>query len=293
MAIPTIKTFSTIFQDELNGVYPLQEIQALLRIALEHVLKMSFKDLVSSPDTKIPISSFKTLNNILRELKNNKPIQYIIGKADFYGLVLHVNGSVLIPRQETEELVHHIINASKKKNSISLIDIGTGSGCIAISLKKNMPMANVSALDISEEALVIAKLNAVEQNTEITFVQADILKLPQLKTQYNLIVSNPPYIPQNEQLTMHPNVLNYEPHLALFVSKNDPLVFYKAIMEFAINHFTDGGELWFEIHEHFAPHVQTMMIEYNFSGVEIIKDIHDKNRIVKGVWMHPAAIGRN
>lgn len=232
------------------------------------------------------IAECKTLNHsqsiyeqILEQLKNGTPIQYVLGETQFYGLIFNVNSNVLIPRPETEELVDLVINENKNL-AITILDIGTGSGCIAITLQKNLPKAKVCALDVSAEAINIAKQNAVLNSVEIDFFVADALHLKSGNyAQYNLIVSNPPYITQTEKSEMNLQVLAFEPHLALFVDDESPLIFYDAISNFALTNLLPQGKLYFEINQYLGLQTQKMLEQKGFN-TQIIKDINANDRII-------------
>jgi release factor glutamine methyltransferase len=216
------------------------------------------------------------------QLLEKKPIQYILGEAPFYGREFKVNASVLIPRNETEELVHLIIKENKKLN-LRILDIGTGSGCIPISLALEIPSSKTFALDISKEALEVAKDNAKKHEESIIFFQVDILNEDIPVKDLDIIVSNPPYVCESEKSLMHENVLNFEPHLALFVKDNDPLVFYKIIAKKAKSALKSSGKLYFEINEAFGEKVQYLLEEQGYREISIIQDLNNKDRIVKAV----------
>ena len=217
-------------------------------------------------------------------LQDHEPIQLILGQAHFYGMDLKVNTSVLIPRQETEELVDLIIKRNKKK-SPSILDIGTGSGCIALGLKKEIPEAHVDAVDISEAALDLAMENSGNLGINVHFQHLDILHEAILPGHYDIIVSNPPYVTESEKINISKNVLNYEPHSALFVQDNSPLVFYECIVELSRMHLNKNGMLFFEINERYGEEVRILLSEAGFEHVEILRDLNNKNRIATGVWL--------
>lgn len=234
--------------------------------------------------------------NIIERLNNNEPIQYILGETEFYGRRFLVNDSVLIPRPETEELVKYIIDKQKnqfsvKRKQLSILDIGTGSGCIAISLAKELPNFIVSAYDISKNALETAKKNAELNKADVNFEKVDILKPPfihslfqyPLRHSFNIIVSNPPYVTKQEIYRMQKNVLDFEPHLALFVEDSEPLIFYEAIANFAFNNLTDNGLVAVEINEALGEETANVFRRKGFSEVEIIKDMHQKDRFVSAI----------
>ena len=236
------------------------------------------------PDLRLSESEMLTFHFAVKDLLKNKPIQYIIGETEFCDLKFKVNENVLIPRPETSELVYKIVERQKTKDKrqLSILDIGTGSGCIAISLAKNIPGSKVHALDISEKALEVAKENAINNNVDVTFINDDILSLKNnIETKFDIIVSNPPYVRELEKAEMRDNVLNWEPHNALFVSDNDPLIFYRNILEFAQTHLNENGEIWFEINEYLGKEMTVLCKEYGFSDIEIFKDFRGKERVVK------------
>lgn len=227
--------------------------------------------------------NLKLLEECKVKIRNNLPMQYIIGEADFYGYKFKVSKDVLIPRAETEELIYHIINYYKSINytKISILDIGTGSGCIPITLKKKLKNSEVYALDVSEKALNIARINAERLNTDINFLKADILDTDfKMDTHFNIIVSNPPYIPYSESNLMPNHVLAHEPYLALFVENDNPLIFYERIIQFAHTHLLPNGHLFFETNENNAKDVVNLFKNTNFTRIELIKDMSGKDRIV-------------
>ncbi len=225
----------------------------------------------------------KEVEEAINRLKHNEPIQYVLGKAHFYGRDFKVNPNVLIPRKETEELVDHIIKDHPNFGG-RILDIGTGSGCIPITLSIELTDATVEAIDISQDALEIARENTKSLNTSIVFHQLDILSSEQLPNTYDIIVSNPPYVLDKEKALMQPNVLNHEPHLALFVEDETPLVFYKAIITKATHSLNPKGILYFEINEQFGNEVSEMMKSTRGGNTKIIKDMQGKDRIVKGCF---------
>ena len=236
------------------------------------------------PGLRLSESEMLTFHFAVKDLLKNKPIQYIIGETEFCDLKFKVNENVLIPRPETSELVYKIVERQKTKDKrqLSILDIGTGSGCIAISLAKNIPGSKVHALDISEKALEVAKENAINNNVDVTFINDDILSLKNnIDTKFDIIVSNPPYVRELEKADMRDNVLNWEPHNALFVSDNDPLIFYRNILEFAKTHLNENGEIWFEINEYLGKEMTDLCKEYGFSDIEIFKDFRGKERGLK------------
>ncbi|KQN38821.1 hypothetical protein ASE92_05210 [Pedobacter sp. Leaf41] len=270
------------FKEELSQQYDGDEAREIFSLAAEHVLKFSPGRLRMMGDSVMDFVHFQKLLSILNDLIIGKPIQYILGEAHFYGLVFIVNENVLIPRPETEELVDWIISALKLKptDSIKILDIGTGSGCIPITLKKHLSKASVSTLDVSADALEVAQRNAVQLNTPLSFIHANILKYSG-EEKYDVIVSNPPYIRELEKIDMHSNVLNYEPKLALFVDDNNPLIFYNAISDFAKTNLKPTGNLYLEINEFLSSETMEMLSAKGFTSIDLRKDMQGKNRMIK------------
>ena len=266
------------FRKELSKIFIDREIVSFAYISIEHIFGFNRSECIIYSNKIISEKSFKKIIQIISELKNSKPIQYILEETFFYGLKFKVNKHTLIPRPETEELVEWIL----KENFESAIDIGTGTGCIAISLAK-FTSANILGIDISEEALKIAKENARLNNVEVDFICEDILRMKQLNN-IDLIVSNPPYVLASEKVHINKNVLNYEPHLALFVSDNDPLIFYEKIACLSKSFLSSGGKLFFEINEIFSSELTSKLLDLGFVDIELKKDINDKIRMIKATW---------
>ncbi len=266
----------------ISNVYEANEAESISYLIFEDVLKRSKTDIILKGADLVTTDETDKISKIIEELKNNKPIQYILGYADFYDLKFAVNEYTLIPRQETEILVNEIIKYNKQFKNIKIIDIGTGTGCIAISLAKNIN-ANVTALDISNEALQIAQNNAKMNNVSLNFLNLNILE-NNLKSDFlfDVIVSNPPYVTNTEKQFMHENVLNYEPNSALFVDDSNPLLFYKSILQFAEKNLVTGGQIWFEINEKFGTDILELLKKHNFTNIKIIKDLNEKERIAFG-----------
>lgn len=277
----TIKEFYSKFTRELETIYPSGEASSITKIAFEHFIKMSSASIASHGLKQLEPSMVEVLNIALTKLLNNVPIQYVTGRAWFYNSRFTVTDAVLIPRPETEELVLEIIHFLKKNSPKKILDIGTGSGCIPISIKKNIPTAQISSLDVSEKALDVAKQNAIENNTEINFFQFDFLQDQNFTSlpRYDVIISNPPYIPQNEKTILDKNVTDYEPHLALFVPDNDRLLFYKKILIFAEEHLEKEGRIFLEVHEDFAKDTAEIFINAHYE-VTIKKDMQGKDRML-------------
>ncbi len=281
-------TIQQAYQQLLTNLYDLYEPSEAANIAemvIEHLT--GFRKLECITNKIIPFSNQQETDyqEITAALLQNKPVQYAIGEAWFMNMKLRVNEHVLIPRPETEELVDWILNdmQSMDLNNLSLLDIGTGSGCIPIAIKKKFPQTEVFAIDISEEALQVAKINSIEQNALVDFLQADILNEADWKhlKHYDILVSNPPYITIAEKQAMHKNVLDYEPHIALFVPDNDALLFYKTIAQFSQNHLKPGGKVYVEINETLGKQTVELFLQNGFNNVELKKDMQGKDRMVK------------
>jgi len=272
------------FIQELVLIYDQDESKALAGLTLRHITRVSRGELLMKRNQELEPVAETSLMLILDELKSGKPLQYVLGETEFLGLRFLVNSSVLIPRPETEELVDWIIREVQSNvNYSSILDIGTGSGCIPVALKKKLPALRVSAIDISYEALETAMRNAVLNGTEITFKRVDILNpdsaFPGLK--FSIIVSNPPYITEEEKGQMHQNVLEFEPHTALFVEDADPLLFYSKIADYALGHLEPGGLLFFEINEYLGEETVQLLRDKGFKTIELRKDLRGRNRMIK------------
>lgn len=280
----TIRTISNYAQTLLSPEYDITEIKATLRIIFEECQSWSFTQQVINYDQQLPSESVKRIKDILKRLSMGEPLQYIFGYELFMGLKLKVDTSTLIPRPETEELVQRV--AKTDKSSVTILDIGTGSGAIAIALAKKIERAKVTACDISKEAIGIAQQNAESHNVEIKFIEADILNWENYRfEQYNIIVSNPPYITESEKQEMERRVLEHEPHSALFVPDTNPLLFYRRIAQFGTKHLENGGELWFEINRAYGKECCNMLQEIGYCEIELYKDNFNNDRIVRAKWM--------
>ncbi len=277
-----IKTYKTIFKEALASVYDEKEVESFFFLLLEHFHQIKRIDLALHPEMEMNDEQVFRWENIISELKKEKPIQYLLGETEFYGLRFLVNPSVLIPRPETEELVELIITDSKIKRlkDLKILDIGTGSGCIAISLAKNLENANVFALDVSDEALATAKKNAVINEVNVTFIQKNILETADLEQQFDIIVSNPPYVRMLEKAEIKTNVLDYEPHLALFVEDDDALLFYRKIAQLAKKNLTENGRLYFEINQYLGKETVGLLDDLGFKNIKLHKDIYDNDRMI-------------
>lgn len=285
----TLKDFQNHFTKELSEYYPNTETQSFLSIILEEYLNFQRIDLVTKSDHVISNEKLQALTIVIKRLKNQEPIQYILGRTEFYGLPFIMNQHVLIPRPETEELVEWILYEMKderqktKDPALQILDIGTGSGCIPITLKKNLPSATISAIDVSKEALKIAEKNAQLNGVKIQFVEKDILKTERLSQKFDFIISNPPYVRELEKVEIKPNVLENEPHLALFVDDHDPLIFYRKITELAKTHLNENGMLFFEINQYLGEEMLEMLRLFEFKNVVLKKDLFGNDRMIKAI----------
>lgn len=278
----TVKQLIDSFNQELKPIYPKEEIRNFVWIILEHLLEFSRTDMVLKSDYHLRGVERRFCEDALQKLKKHVPIQHIVGHTEFYGLSFNVDSDVLIPRPETEELVQWIIRENKLVTP-SILDVGTGSGCIPIALKTHIALASVSAWDISPQALAVAKSNAQKNNVEVNFELYDVLEPNiELDKKYDIIVSNPPYIRTLEKKLMHDNVLKHEPHLALFVEDRDPLLFYRVISKLAARALNTNGKLYFEINEALGKGTCDLLRQAGFKEVELRKDIFGKDRMVKG-----------
>lgn len=288
-----IKNLKTHFFSELQTIQEDSEIESFFFILTEYLHNLKRIDISLNPDFEISESDLEKWNSIISELKIEKPIQYITGEAWFYGLRFEVNENTLIPRPETEELVEWIIDREKgkgKREKVSILDIGTGSGCIPIALKKEIPNATVFAIDVSEKALEKACKNAVDNEVEVNFILQNILEIDtlnelpaskfQLPTKYDVIVSNPPYVRNLEKQEIKKNVLDYEPHLALFVEDNNALLFYRKIAELALTSLTPNGKLFFEINQYLGKETVELLENLGFKNIELRKDFVGNDRMI-------------
>ena len=265
------------FLSEINN-FSRREVTSFAYLSIEKILGYSKSDCIIHSNQELTNDNIIFFENIISDLKQNIPIQYILGEAHFYDLKFKVNSSTLIPRGETEELVQYIL----LHDFITVLEIGTGSGCIAVSIAKNSN-SKITAIDNSIEALEIAKSNAILNSVKINFVLSDVFNFSETK-KYDLIVSNPPYVLESEKKIMDKNVLDYEPHNALFVSDNDPLVYYKEIAKIATNNLNKNGLLFFEINEKYSKQIIELLSNLNFVDIELKKDINGRNRIIKSVF---------
>lgn len=320
-----IKDFKLHFKNSLSEIYPTKEIDSFFFILIEEYLGLQRIDTVLEPDFKIDEQKLPILKNALERLKKEEPIQYIIGKTEFYGLPFFVDENTLIPRPETEELVEWVLlevskfqsfKGAKLENekSIQILDIGTGSGCIPISLAKNISEVKIAAIDVSVDALKIAKKNAALNKVNVSFIEADILKTTSLNVfakeerlkqsvnlkngitssksplkdiKFDVIISNPPYVRELEKVEIQNNVLQNEPHLALFVSNENPLIFYDKIADLAIKYLTKKGLLFFEINQYLGKETVKLLQDKGFKNIELRKDLFGNHRMIKATFLSP------
>lgn len=288
-----LKQYKTHFFDSLQGIQDEQEIESFFFILTEYLHNLKRVDVALNPNFELSEDDVEKWNVILAELQLEKPIQYITGEAWFFGLRFEVNENTLIPRPETEELVDWILSSSitQHPTPLTILDIGTGSGCIPISLKANLPQANVSTIDVSEKALEVAKRNAELNKVEVNFIQSNILEVEdlsqlqtpnfQLPASIDIIVSNPPYVRNLEKEEIKKNVLDYEPHLALFVEDTDALLFYRKIAQLALKNLSPNGLLFFEINQYLGEETVELLENLGFKNIELKKDMYGNDRMIK------------
>lgn len=269
------------FLEGLKDEFPVTEIESFFHILTEYYLDLRRIDVALNPDLEISEEQHYKFERALLRLKDHEPVQYIVGKTEFYGLQFQVNKNVLIPRPETEELVDWIISDFKyKEQQLRILDIGTGSGCIPVCLAKELKNSIVSSFDISKEAIKLAKINAEQNHVDVDFQEVNILDTENLNNTYDIIVSNPPYVRELEKKDMHKNVLNFEPETALYVEDEDPLIFYRKITELASNALTDTGCLYFEINQYLAEETKSLVEIFGFEA-DLKKDIFGNYRMLK------------
>jgi len=284
-----INKFRDYFNKTLKKLYPTSEIDTFLFLLLEEYLNFKRIDVVLKSNFEISPEDLTLLKSSTKLLEQEVPIQYILGKTEFYGFPFILNEHVLIPRPETEELVTSVLNKIsklerlhqiEKEKKLKILDIGTGSGCIPISLKRSLPFAEITAIDIANEALIIAQKNASLNKVNINFIQQNILKTTGLDDIYDIIISNPPYVRVSEKIEIKNNVLKNEPHLALFVEDNNPLIFYSKIAELAKSHLTKNGTLFFEINQYLGKETVELIKLKGFNKIQLKKDIFGHDRII-------------
>lgn len=279
---PTVKDTIRQFREELSPIYNVHEAFQFVWLIFDHLHGWSKTDMLLRNDTKLTVSDHLFVQKALERLKIHEPIQYILGKTEFFGLPFEVNSSVLVPRPETEELVEWIIESAEPGKKLRVLDIGTGSGCIAIALAKLLPGSSVTAWELSPGALLIAEKNASRNEVSVSFEQKDVLQVSaEDMEQFDIIVSNPPYVRDSEKELMKENVLNHEPHLALFVEDHDPLLFYRKIARLAANSLATGGLLFFEINRDMGQETLSLLADEGFHSMELRKDLSGNYRMLK------------
>ena len=276
-----MKAITRLINENLSGSYTVGEISALTRIIATELLGVSQMAFYLKDDITLTTEQETLLDNAIERLKKQEPIQYILGYSDFCGLRFKVTPATLIPRPETSELVEWV--ASEAVGNEKILDIGTGSGCIAISLAHKLPQGKVTAWDISPDALAVATENSKANGCNVEFEEVDILIHQPTGEQFDIIVSNPPYIKENEKEAMHSNVLNWEPHTALFVPDSDPLLFYRTIAKKGLTLLKPGGRLFFEINRAHGKETVEMLAALGYTSIELRKDFADNDRMIRTI----------
>ncbi|MDQ3072363.1 MAG: peptide chain release factor N(5)-glutamine methyltransferase [Bacteroidota bacterium] len=280
-------TIGTLYDElvvELQSIYPLHEATNIMRLVFQDKLNTDRMGFVLQKERELEINTDKQLRGVAEKLLKGQPVQQIIGKVHFLDCPLRINHNVLIPRPETEELAQMIVKDFHDKEPF-ILDVGTGSGCLAISLARNIPDSTVTAIDISQPALELARINGIANNVHIDFQNLDIREEESWKRfgEYDVIVSNPPYIPESEKTELHDNVLRHEPHVALFVPDDDPILFYKKISDLALKKLVKGGHLYFETHVNYAKAVKKMLNAKPFDSVKLSKDMNGRQRFIRAI----------
>ncbi|MCX6333414.1 MAG: peptide chain release factor N(5)-glutamine methyltransferase [Bacteroidia bacterium] len=280
--IQTIKDIRFYLTGELADIYPETEVSAFANIIIKTLFKGFKLHVFALPETRLTQKQTNQVISICRELKNGKPLQYVLGETSFYNCTIKVNSGTLIPRPETEELVELIIRENKGFRG-SILDVGTGSGCIAIALAINLPGTKISGIDISEGAIALARENAALNNATVSFLRADMMDFDatQLRST-DIIVSNPPYVRESEKKLMAANVIDFEPHSALFVPDSDPLKYYRSILNLANDILAVDGKVYFEINEALGKEMNDLLEKYGYSDIKITRDLNGRDRIIKG-----------
>ena len=267
--------------NSLQSLYPKSEINSFYFILLEHYGNYTTAEVLANVSTQLTDNITKAIQQAITELQTAKPIQYILGETEFFSNRFFADENVLIPRPETEELVDWVLQTyPDKTHLLQILDVGTGSGCIAISLAKALPEAQVTAIDVSPKAIAVAQRNAERNGIKVQFLQRDILQTETLPEKYDIIISNPPYVRELEKNEMHSNVLNYEPHLALFVPDDRPLLFYEQIATLAQQYLKPKGRLFFEINQYLAAEMQVMLAQKNFTEITLRQDLSGNDRML-------------
>ena len=283
----TVKDAYHEFKLTLAPLYGVQEADAIASMALTELTGYSKAKLKAFVNDPLNEAQQQRAHKVLKELATGKPVQYVLGYAHFYGLDFKVSSAVLIPRPETEELVQWILETMEGSQPQTVLDIGTGSGCIPIAIKTEQPNSKLFAIDISRDALAVAQANAEMNKVVVKYVNADILDLHAdeiINQTYHIIVSNPPYVTETDKLQMHTNVTDFEPHTALFVSDTNPLIFYKVITDFASEHLFPGGYLFFEINESYGAATLDILVRKGFVNAELRQDMIGKDRMIRAQW---------
>jgi release factor glutamine methyltransferase len=275
-----LKDLRYYFFNQLND-FSKSEINTFFKLLCEDVIGIKPHQIIINAANKVSDSDLNLFFDAINRLKLNEPIQYIIGYSYFFGNKFKLSPSVLIPRPETEELISWIFAHYKPFEKLKILELGTGSGCIAITLAKHFVNSKVFALDISDHALEVARFNSESNNTNVVFFKADILNLDVFDENYDIIVSNPPYVSESEISKMSPNVIDYEPHLALFVEDSNPLIFYKSIKKIILSNLSPNGHCFLEINESYGDELIQLYEDLSFDSITLKKDIFDKNRMIK------------
>lgn len=279
----TVSSVRQYLRNNLSTYYPEKELEAIITIILSFISGKNRSFILAHPDHSISSFNWFKVNKICADLKNMVPVQYITGESEFYGIKMEVTENTIIPRPETEELVDLVIRENRKPR-LKILDIGTGTGCITICLALNMQDVDITATDNSSEALLVAARNAKRNNASVSFINDDILN-PDIHKygKYDIVVCNPPYITESEKVSIDKNVLDYEPHNALFVPDNDALVYYRSVLEICRQVLISGGHLYFEINENKAMEMKNLLTDYGYLETEVINDINGKARITKSI----------
>jgi len=283
--VPTVQEIQQLIRQSIRDAYPEPEAGAVAQLVLEHVLQQSRVQLSLNRQEPVSAAQEAHINEAVARLQRQEPVQYVLGVAHFYGMELQVDARVLIPRPETEELVELVLKEHRGRQGLQVLDICAGSGCIPLALAANLPKAKVYGLEVSEGALAVAKSNAVMYNLPVTWLQQDIFEPVQAIAagSLDIITSNPPYVLEAEKQQMRPNVLQYEPHLALFVPDTDALKYYIRIAAVAQELLKEGGNLYFEINERYGKQVQELLLQAGFAAAAVVQDLFGKDRVVRAV----------
>ena len=283
----TVKAVKTYFSDRLETIFSPNEIKLIVNQAISSRLNLNKGELILADEMRLSESDLLYFRSIVKRLLNNEPLQYIFGDTEFYGLIIKCDKRALIPRPETEELVDWVVADLKQKQVEKILDLCTGSGCIALALKSQFSKAKIHAVDYSSDALELAKENSVRLQLDITMIELDVLKDLSDNNfdldSYDVWISNPPYIPVNEKTLMHSNVLDFEPEMALFVADDKALIFYQVIAEKALRYLKTGGHLYFELNENYAEETFELITDLGFEAVELKLDLQGKKRMLKAI----------